>query len=72
MIHQTSMMTLQSIIKILFCYNFILPSKRTVLGILNKDGTYAEYLTLPVVNLYPVPAGVSNAQATFAGRLFLV
>src|SRR5918992_2767550 len=28
---------------------------RTVLGIVGRDGAFAEYLTLPVVNLLPVP-----------------
>jgi len=43
--------------------------KRTVLGILNKDGTYCERLTLPVVNLHAVPDGVSTENAAFAEPL---
>lgn len=38
---------------------------RTVLGILNKDGTYAEYLTMPTVNLHVVPDSVSTENAAF-------
>eukprot|EP00904_Undaria_pinnatifida_P013889 jgi/Undpi1/9630/HiC_scaffold_27.g12086.m1 len=43
--------------------------KRTVLGILNKHGTYAEFLTLPCRNLYVVPDSVSDAAAVFAEPL---
>ncbi|CAM9915515.1 unnamed protein product [Discosporangium mesarthrocarpum] len=42
---------------------------RTVLGILGKHGTYAEYLTLPCRNLHQVPDGVSDAEAVFAEPL---
>lgn len=42
---------------------------RTVLGILNKDGTYAEHLTLPVANLHVVPDAVSSAAALFVEPL---
>jgi threonine dehydrogenase-like Zn-dependent dehydrogenase len=42
---------------------------RTVLGILAKDGTFAEYLTLPVANLHVVPPGVSDEQAVFVEPL---
>lgn len=42
---------------------------RTVLGILNKDGTMAEYLTLPVSNLHKVPDSVDNATAVFSEPL---
>jgi threonine dehydrogenase-like Zn-dependent dehydrogenase len=38
---------------------------RTVLGILGKDGCFAEYLTLPVANLHRVPAGLSDQAACF-------
>lgn len=40
-----------------------------MLGILNKDGTYCERLTLPVVNLHAVPDGVSTENAAFAEPL---
>lgn len=42
---------------------------RTVLGILNKDGTMAEYLTLPIQNLHEVPDDVSDGDAVFAEPL---
>ncbi|MEY2983752.1 MAG: hypothetical protein RLZZ568_369 [Cyanobacteriota bacterium] len=38
---------------------------RTVLGIVNRDGAFAEYLTLPVANLHRVPDRVSTDAATF-------
>lgn len=42
---------------------------RTVLGIYNRDGAHAEMLRLPVTNLLPVPANVTNEQAVFAEPL---
>lgn len=42
---------------------------RRVLGILNWDGAFAEYLLAPVANLRRVPDGVSNEQAVFAEPL---
>lgn len=38
---------------------------RTVLGIVNRNGAFAEYLTLPVENLHPVPDEVPTDAATF-------
>lgn len=38
---------------------------RTVLGISGRDGAFAEYLSLPLSNLHPVPAGVSDDAAVF-------
>ncbi len=38
---------------------------RTVLGIVGRDGAFAEYLTLPSDNLHLVPAHVSTEAATF-------
>ena len=43
--------------------------KRTVLGIIQKDGTFAEYLTLPVENIFLVPSTLSDERATFAEPL---
>jgi len=40
-------------------------SRRNVLGILNKDGAFAEYLTLPVKNCYSVPDSLSDYEAVF-------
>jgi threonine dehydrogenase-like Zn-dependent dehydrogenase len=42
---------------------------RKVLGILGKDGAFAEYLTLPVKNLHPVPDSVSDLDAVFTEPL---
>jgi len=42
---------------------------RTVLGIVKHPGAFAEYLTLPEVNLRIVPAGVSDEQAVFVEPL---
>ncbi|MEB3182493.1 MAG: alcohol dehydrogenase catalytic domain-containing protein [Nostocaceae cyanobacterium] len=38
---------------------------RTVLGIVNRNGAFAEYLSLPVHNLHPVPEHVPSEVATF-------
>ena len=38
---------------------------RTTLGIMGRDGAFADYLSLPVENLYPLPEGISNEQAVF-------
>ncbi|KAG7341220.1 alcohol dehydrogenase GroES domain protein [Nitzschia inconspicua] len=42
---------------------------RTVLGILNRNGTMAEYLTLPIGNLHRVPDDVSDEEAVFSEPL---
>jgi threonine dehydrogenase-like Zn-dependent dehydrogenase len=42
---------------------------RTVLGIVNRDGAFADYLCLPEKNLYPVPESVSTDAATFTEPL---
>ncbi len=42
---------------------------RTVLGIVNRDGAFAEYLTLPVENLLPVPDSIGLDEATFTEPL---
>src|SRR5579863_7042701 len=38
---------------------------RTVLGIVKHPGAFREFLTLPIANLRPVPAAISNEQAVF-------
>ena len=38
---------------------------RTVLGILGKDGAFAQYVTLPIVNLHRVPEALSDRAACF-------
>jgi threonine dehydrogenase-like Zn-dependent dehydrogenase len=40
-------------------------ARRTVLGIINHAGAYAEYLTLPLENLHAVPPRVTDEQAVF-------
>jgi threonine dehydrogenase-like Zn-dependent dehydrogenase len=42
---------------------------RTVLGILGRDGAFAEYLSLPEGNLQIVPESVSDAEAVFTEPL---
>jgi threonine dehydrogenase-like Zn-dependent dehydrogenase len=42
---------------------------RTVLGIVNRHGAFADYLCLPVENLHPVPDNVSTDVATFTEPL---
>jgi alcohol dehydrogenase len=39
--------------------------QRTVLGIVNRPGVFAEYVTLPVENLRRVPEEISDEAATF-------
>ncbi|MDQ1559317.1 MAG: hypothetical protein QOD32_2377 [Pyrinomonadaceae bacterium] len=43
--------------------------RRTVLGIVGRDGAFAEYLSLPVVNLLAVPDEIEDARAVFAEPL---
>lgn len=42
---------------------------RTVLGILNHDGAFAEFVRLPAINLHAVPDNVDNDQAVFVEPL---
>jgi len=42
---------------------------RTVLGILGKDGCFAEHVTLPTANLHLVPDGISDEAAVFTEPL---
>jgi threonine dehydrogenase-like Zn-dependent dehydrogenase len=42
---------------------------RTVLGIVNRDGTFAEYTTLPLANLHRVPDSVPDEMAVFTEPL---
>ena len=42
---------------------------RTVLGIVNRDGTFAEYTTLPIINLHRVPDSVPDEMAVFTEPL---
>lgn len=43
--------------------------ERRVLGIRDKDGVFAEYVTLPVTNLFPVPEAITDEQAVFTEPL---
>lgn len=43
--------------------------KRTVLGIINKPGCFAEFITLPSANLIEVPNNISDEEATFTEPL---
>ena len=42
---------------------------RSVLGIINRNGAFAEYLTLPRENLHAVPESVPTEEAVFAEPL---
>jgi alcohol dehydrogenase len=42
---------------------------RTTLGISGRDGAFAEYLTLPITNLHPVPDDISDEVAVFTEPL---
>jgi threonine dehydrogenase-like Zn-dependent dehydrogenase len=42
---------------------------RTVLGIVGRDGAHAEFLTLPIDNLLPVPDDISDTCAVFTEPL---
>ena len=44
-------------------------SNRTVLGILNRNGAFAEYLSLPEKNLHVIPDSISDEQAVFVEPL---
>lgn len=43
--------------------------RRTVLGILGRDGCFADAFTLPLANLYPVPDSLDDDRAVFAEML---
>jgi threonine dehydrogenase-like Zn-dependent dehydrogenase len=42
---------------------------RQSLGIIGRDGAFADFLTLPVANLHAVPVALSDEQAVFAEPL---
>jgi threonine dehydrogenase-like Zn-dependent dehydrogenase len=44
-------------------------ARRTVLGIVNHDGAFAEYLALPLENLHAVPDSLGDEQAVFVEPL---
>jgi alcohol dehydrogenase len=39
--------------------------KRTVMGIVNRNGAFAEYVVLPTINLHEVPESVTDEAAVF-------
>jgi threonine dehydrogenase-like Zn-dependent dehydrogenase len=43
--------------------------QRTVLGIIQHDGAFADYLTLPLANLIPAPETVADERAVFTEPL---
>ena len=43
--------------------------RRSVLGIRNRDGAFADYLTLPAENLHVVPDEISDEEAVFVEPL---
>jgi threonine dehydrogenase-like Zn-dependent dehydrogenase len=44
-------------------------ARRTVLGIVNHDGAFAEYLALPLDNLHLIPKSVTDEQGVFVEPL---
>jgi threonine dehydrogenase-like Zn-dependent dehydrogenase len=44
-------------------------ASRTVLGIVGRDGAHAEFLQLPVENLFPVPENIPDEHAVFTEPL---
>src|SRR5579871_6656136 len=40
-------------------------ANRSVMGIINHQGTFAEFVTLPIVNLHEVPANIPDETAVF-------
>src|SRR5438445_12658919 len=44
-------------------------ARRTVLGIVNHHGAFAEYLALPLENLNLVPKNITDEQAVFVAPL---
>jgi alcohol dehydrogenase len=44
-------------------------ARRKVLGIVDHDGAFAEYLTLPLDNLHVIPSAVTDEQAVFVEPL---
>ncbi len=43
--------------------------QRQSLGIIGRDGAFADYLTLPLANLHPVPEALPDEQAVFTEPL---
>ncbi len=47
-------------------------AQRTVVGILGRDGVFAEYVTLPLENLWEVPDGAADEEMVFVEPLAAV
>ena len=43
--------------------------RRTVLGIIARDGAMAEYTSLPAANLFEVPDAITDKEAVFTEPL---
>ena len=43
--------------------------QRTTLGIMGRDGAFADYLTLPIMNLFSLPDSITDDQAIFVEPL---
>ena len=43
--------------------------QRQSLGIIRRDGAFADFLTLPIANLHPLPGGLPDAHAVFVEPL---
>ena len=43
--------------------------QRAAIGIFGRDGVFADYIALPIQNLWEVPAGVSDEEAVFTEPL---
>lgn len=43
--------------------------QRESLGIIRRDGAFADFLTLPIANLHPLPDGLPDEQAVFVEPL---
>jgi len=43
--------------------------ERSVIGILDRDGAFADYVAAPVINLHPVPDSLSDQEAVFVEPL---
>lgn len=51
------------------CGLVVVCALRQVLGIINKPGCFAEFISLPVSNLHVVPANLSDVEAAFTEPL---
>lgn len=54
-----------------YCQNGLMHHcpNRSVIGIVKRDGAFAEYITLPIKNLYILPEDISDEEAVFVEPL---